>query len=192
MEIGREFLPILAELSQTHRFKLFVTFFQRGKFRPRLKELVTMNSPRVVEQETKKAFRALFKKDDLAASIQYMCNLKGIGPATASAIITAAAPDRAAYMADECLAAVPEIEGIDYTLQEYLEMLKHIKNAVTRLGGTGEWTPHQVELALWTHNILLTHKPDLLKNIPGDDGLPTAAVPPVSLLRRKLFSNNNY
>lgn len=111
-----------------------------------------MNSPRVVEQETKKAFRALFKKDDLAMSIQYMCNLKvgvvirqdvfgrddmltyrlslmlqGIGPATASAIITAAAPDRAAYMADECLAAVPEIEGIDYTLQEYLELLKHIQ-----------------------------------------------------------------
>jgi len=30
-------------------------------------------------------------------------------------------------MADECLAAVPEIEGIDYTLQEYLELLKHIQ-----------------------------------------------------------------
>jgi len=29
-------------------------------------------------------------------------------------------------MADECLAAVPEIEGIDYTIAEYLEMLKHI------------------------------------------------------------------
>lgn len=41
--------------------------------------------------------------------------------------MTAAAPDRAAYMADECLAAVPEIEGIDYTLQEYLELLKHIQ-----------------------------------------------------------------
>ena len=32
--------------------------------------------------------------------------------------------------ADECLAAVPEIEGIDYTLQEYLEMLKHIQQVI--------------------------------------------------------------
>jgi hypothetical protein len=121
--------------------------------------------------ETKKALRALFKKNDLPASIQYMCNLKGIGPATASAIITAAAPDRAVYMADECLAAVPEIEGIDYTLTEYLELLKHITQAVARLGPS-EWNPHQVELALWTHNILLTHKPELLKSIPGiGDGI---------------------
>jgi hypothetical protein len=101
-------------------------------------------------------------------------------------------------MADECLAAVPEIEGIDYTLQEYLELLKHIKQvcwrihiffgeisvnrnrylyfktflnlqAVVRLGAS-DWNPHQIELALWTHNVLLTHKPDLLKTIPGIEG----------------------
>jgi hypothetical protein len=35
-----------------------------------------MNSPRVVENESKKAYRALFKKEDLAAAIQYLCNLK--------------------------------------------------------------------------------------------------------------------
>jgi len=35
-----------------------------------------MNSPRVVEQESKKAFRALFKKGDLPAAIQYLTNLK--------------------------------------------------------------------------------------------------------------------
>lgn len=143
----------------------------RGKFRPRLKELVTMNSPRVVETESRKAFRALFKKDDLGASIQYLCNLKGIGPATASAIVTAAAPERAAFMADECLAAVPEIEGIDYTLQEYLEMLKHIQQAVIRLGGPEEWNPHQIELTLWTYHILLNYKPHLLHNMP-DDTIP--------------------
>ncbi|CAG7724413.1 unnamed protein product [Allacma fusca] len=143
----------------------------RGKFRPRLKELVTMNSPRVVETESRKAFRALFKKEDLGASIQYLCNLKGIGPATASAIVTAAAPERAAFMADECLAAVPEIEGIDYTLQEYLEMLKHIQQAVARLGGPDEWNPHQVELALWTHHIILNYKPHLLQDMP-DDTIP--------------------
>jgi len=160
---GKDPYIIHDELVTTMKWKL-----ARGKFRPRLKELVTMNSPRVVEQESRKAFRALFKKDDLAAAIQYLCNLKGIGPATASAIVTAAAPDRAAFMADECLAAVPEIEGIDLTLQEYLEMLKHIRQAVQRLGGPDEWNPHQVELALWTHHILLTHRPDMLQDMPDD------------------------
>jgi hypothetical protein len=41
-------------------------------------------------------------------------------------------------MADECLAAVPEIEGIDYTLQEYLELLKHIKQVCWRIHIFGE------------------------------------------------------
>ncbi|CAL8123344.1 unnamed protein product [Orchesella dallaii] len=159
---GKDPFIIHDELVQCMKWKL-----ARGKFRPRLKELVTMNSPRVVEQESKKAFRALFKKDDLAASIQYLCNLKGIGPATASAIITAAAPDRAAYMADECLAAVPEIEGIDYTLDEYMELLKHIRQAVQRLG-TNDFTPHTIELALWTHNVLLQYKPELLQRMPNE------------------------
>ncbi|ODN06233.1 hypothetical protein Ocin01_00486, partial [Orchesella cincta] len=159
---GKDPYIIHDELVQCMKWKL-----ARGKFRPRLKELVTMNSPRVVEQESKKAFRALFKKEDLAASIQYLCNLKGIGPATASAIITAAAPDRAAYMADECLAAVPEIEGIDYTLDEYMELLKHIRQAVQRLG-TNDFTPHTIELALWTHNVLLQYKPELLQRMPNE------------------------
>ncbi|XP_021951235.1 uncharacterized protein LOC110848348 isoform X2 [Folsomia candida] len=163
------------ELVTCMRWKL-----ARGKFRPKLKELVTMNSPRVVENETKKAFRALFKKDDLAAAIQYMCNLKGVGPSTASSLLTAAAPDKALFMADECIAAVPELEGIDYTLKEYLELFKHVQQAVARLGGSSEWTPHKIELALWTHNVLLTLKPDLLKNIPGDgEGI----VPPIGVLQ---------
>lgn len=43
-----------------------------------------MNTPRLCISETKKAFRALFKKDDLTSAIQALCNLKGVGPAMAS------------------------------------------------------------------------------------------------------------
>jgi hypothetical protein len=52
-------------------------------FRPRLKDLVQMNTPRVVMQETKKAFRHLHKKN-LEAAVAAMSNLKGVGPAMAS------------------------------------------------------------------------------------------------------------
>ena len=57
---------------------------QRGKFRPNLVNLVQMNTPRVVMQETKKAFRNIFKREDLQSGLTAMCNLKGVGPAMAS------------------------------------------------------------------------------------------------------------
>ncbi len=42
-----------------------------------------MNTPRVVMQETKKAFRHLHKQN-LEAAVAAMSNLKGVGPAMAS------------------------------------------------------------------------------------------------------------
>ena len=57
---------------------------QRGVFRPRLKDLIQMNTPRVVLQESKKAFRAIFKRNDLEAAMGALSNLKGVGPAMAS------------------------------------------------------------------------------------------------------------
>jgi len=49
-----------------------------------LTNLITMNTPRVVVQETKKGFRNAFKRGDLGAAITALCNLKGVGPAMAS------------------------------------------------------------------------------------------------------------
>ena len=43
-----------------------------------------MNTPRVVMQESKKAFRAIFKRNDLEAAVGALSNLKGVGPAMAS------------------------------------------------------------------------------------------------------------
>ena len=43
-----------------------------------------MNTPRVVMQETKKAFRNLFKKKDIESAVAALSNLKGVGPAMAS------------------------------------------------------------------------------------------------------------
>ena len=60
---------------------------QRGVFRPRLKDLIQMNTPRVVLQESKKAFRAIFKRNDLEAAMGALSNLKGVGPAMASGTV---------------------------------------------------------------------------------------------------------
>jgi len=151
------------EIVQCIKWKL-----ARGQFRPRLKDLVQMNTPRVVMQETKKAFRQLIKRNDIESAIQAMSNLKGVGPAMASAVLAAGAPQLAPFMADECLLSLPEIEGIDYTLKEYLRLVEKTKECVDRLNAEGSgWTPHKVELAVWTHYVARDLKPELLEDMPG-------------------------
>ena len=47
-----------------------------------------MNTPRVVMQETKKAFRAIDKRKDIESAVSALSNLKGVGPAMASGRVT--------------------------------------------------------------------------------------------------------
>ena len=48
-----------------------------------------MNTPMVVMQETKKAFRAIDKRKDIEAAVSALSNLKGVGPAMASGTLKA-------------------------------------------------------------------------------------------------------
>lgn len=50
-----------------------------------------------------------------------------------SAVIAAAAPEVAPFMADECLLSMPDIEGIDYTMKEYMKYVEKTKECVERL-----------------------------------------------------------
>ncbi|XP_077254707.1 protein amun isoform X2 [Temnothorax americanus] len=151
------------ELCQTMKWKQI-----RGKFYPQLSYLVKVNTPRAVMAETKKAFKKL---PNLEQAITALSNLKGVGTTMASALLAAASPENAPFMADECLMAIPEIEGIDYTTKEYLNFVQHIQNTVERLNkqtSNGKtWSPHRVELALWTHYVASELKPELLDGIPG-------------------------
>lgn len=124
---------VLMELSP-----FFFLLLQRGKFYPQLSYLVKVNTPRAVMAETKKAFKKL---PNLEQAITALSNLKGVGTTMASALLAAAAPESAPFMADECLMAIPEIEGIDYTTKEYLKFVQHIQNTVQRLNKHGECLP---------------------------------------------------
>lgn len=163
------------ELVQTMKWKQ-----ARGKFYPQLSYLVKVNTPRAVVQETKKAFRKL---PNLEQAITALSNLKGVGTTMASALLAAASPDKAPFMADECLMAIPEIEGIDYTTKEYLNFVQHIQSTVERLnsqvnsnstaagdsssGSSHLWSPHRVELALWAHYVANDLSPELLSQMPS-------------------------
>lgn len=89
------------------------------------------------------------------------------------ALLAAACPESAPFMADECLMAIPDIEGIDYTTKEYLKFANHINSVAERLNKAAAeskraeavvWSPHKVELALWTHYVVNEHKPELLSS----------------------------
>ncbi|CAH1116148.1 unnamed protein product [Phaedon cochleariae] len=164
----------------------------RGKFFPQLSYLVKVNTPRAVMAETKKAFRKL---PNLEQAMQALSNLKGVGTTMASALLAAASPETAPFMADECLMAIPDIEGIDYTAKEYLKFAGHISAAADRLNGesaaAGErpdavvWSPHKVELTLWTHYVVMEHKPDLLSSIFAGSPLENGnALPPPAAVHR--------
>lgn len=103
---------------------------QRGKFYPQLSYLIKVNTPRAVVQETKKAFRKL---PNIESAMAALSNLKGVGTATASALLAAASPEIAPFMTDECVQAIPEMEGSDYTAKEYLNFVNHIRNVCDRL-----------------------------------------------------------
>merc|ERR1712121_23922 len=160
---GKEAHLTHEEIVQTIKWKL-----ARGQFRPRLKDLIQMNTPRIVIQESKKAFRAIFKRNDLESAVGALSNLKGVGPAMASAVLAAGCPEMAPFMADECLLSMEGTEGIDYTMKEYMKLVAKTQQCVERLNEQGgDWTPHKVEMAVWTHYVARDLKPELLDDMPS-------------------------
>ncbi|XP_069840425.1 uncharacterized protein [Dendropsophus ebraccatus] len=109
----------LEELVKLMEWKLM-----RGKFRPRLKQMAASNSADMVESCTMRAFQLL---PDVSAAIDELCQLKGIGPATASAVLAAGAPELAAFMADEAVESVPGLSPIQYNVKHYLRYLEELR-----------------------------------------------------------------
>lgn len=114
-------------------------------------------------QETKKAFRKL---PNLEQALTALSNLKGVGTTMASALLAAAAPDSAPFMADECLMAIPDIESIDYTAKEYLNFVQHIQATVNRLNAEKDnnntsWSAHRYDISfnssIYTYLFLCFH-----------------------------------
>ncbi|XP_023214137.1 uncharacterized protein LOC111618193 [Centruroides sculpturatus] len=132
-------------------------------------DLVRINTETAVLKASKKAFR---KVPNITKAINALTCLKGIGPASASAILAAGYPEHAPFMADESMLSTPGIETTDYTLAEYVNYTAQIKACSDRLNEHDKetkWTPHKVELALWTHFLARELKPSILDDLPKYD-----------------------
>jgi hypothetical protein len=74
--------------------------------------------------------------------------LKGVGPATASAVVAAARPD--VYSFFELVAEhLPVLGRVAWTLPYYARYAEALRQHAAVLGG--EWTPASLERALWAH-----------------------------------------
>lgn len=156
----------LPELVKVMEWKL-----TRGKFRPRLQQLVATNSEEAVEKCSRKAFRLL---PDVQAAITELSSLKGLGPATASAVLAAGAPEEAAFMADEAVESIPGLRPIQYTAKHYTLYLSKVAErtkTLNKVDALRDWTPHRVELCLWAWAVANQLQLPLLKEVNLKDGL---------------------
>ncbi|KAL9244118.1 hypothetical protein vseg_017926 [Gypsophila vaccaria] len=123
----------------------------RGKFRPRLLGYVADLDEELVKSASQKAFLSL--PADLSKAVSELTVLKGVGPATASAVLAAYAPDVAPFMSDEAMQAVLG-HSKDYSLKQYLLLAAKLQEKAKELSSEDEqFTASDVERALWSSAI---------------------------------------
>ncbi|KAF9972347.1 hypothetical protein BGZ73_004558 [Actinomortierella ambigua] len=137
----------------------------RGKFRPTLAKQAASNADKDVKAISEAAFVAL-RQSGLRPAIVKMAELKGVGPATASAILCAGAQDLVPFMADETMESVPGLGTIAYTVPYYMKFADKVIEKAKELQKKGSTvnTPHLVEKALWVEFMLDKY------NVPNEEG----------------------
>jgi hypothetical protein len=109
----------------------------RGKFRPALVRFAKDQSDDAVCKASRKAFAALRKDksetlsdESMLIAMKPLLDLRGIGPATASAILSSG-DARIPFMSDELLMAC--LRDRKYTLKHYFSMVEKLKDARDRI-----------------------------------------------------------
>lgn len=134
----------LDELIEVVQWKM-----HRGTYRARNLALVRQNAAEEVESASRAAFAAM---PHPATPISKLSVLRGVGPATASAVVAAARPDLYPFFDDVAAAAIPDSGRVEYTARGYARFSERLREraALLSVGCPADgWTPHAVECALW-------------------------------------------
>jgi hypothetical protein len=129
--------------------------FAVGKPRPALLGQLRSNSEQAVQTATqsgiafaRKIATASNGQDDvnnyMQKAIEAIAELKGVGPATASVVLSLVRPDIFCYMYDEVIDCF--LPKRTYTLKVYLECRSKCQEQADLLG----WTPEKIARTLWT------------------------------------------
>lgn len=129
------------ELVQATEWKM-----SRGEWRQGNLVLVKSNTLASVKEASARAIAAI---PDPRVPIAALVELKGVGPATASAIVAAVAPEQYPFFDELVAAQLPELGDVKWTLPYYLKYAEALRAVARKLGG--DWTPASLERALWAH-----------------------------------------
>lgn len=158
------------QLSKAELVKLMDWKLKRGKWRPNLLKYIQELPAGSAEDATRAAFSVLSKHragggpqgkegggqgagqqppaEVVKQALAAVTVLKGIGPATGSAILEAADPS-VAFTSDEAMQAA--LNSKDYTVSKVLQLLAVLRSKAAQLseGGDRQWTAKEVEMCLW-------------------------------------------
>jgi hypothetical protein len=118
----------------------------RGIFRARNLALVRGNDEALVAETSAKALARIPHPSE---PIAILAELAGVGPATASAVAAAAAPELYPFFDELVAAQIPGLGKVAYTVAYYARYAAALRGKATELGAA--WTTVTVERALWAH-----------------------------------------
>ncbi|KAI1282935.1 hypothetical protein F5Y07DRAFT_201551 [Xylaria sp. FL0933] len=98
---------------------------RHGKFRPTLMKLVSSNDGEVVGKTIHEAMTQYWLHNSIAKAMDAIVKLKGIGPATASLLLSVHDPDRIIFFSDEAywwLCCEGKKSPIKYNAKEYQQL----------------------------------------------------------------------
>lgn len=110
---------------------------RHGKFRPTLMSLVSSNTPEVARKTVQEAIALYKKEEDVDKAVGVLTNLRGVGPATASLLLTVHDPTRVIFFSDEAfhwLCCEGKKAPIKYNAKEYRQLRLRADELANRLG----------------------------------------------------------
>ena len=131
----------LDELTKLTQWKM-----ARGVWRARNLALVKGNEPALVVTTSKTALALI---PHPTAPISELAELAGVGPATASGVAAAAAPEVYPFFDELVADQIPALGKVAFTLPFYARYSEAIREKARELGSG--WTPVTVERALWSN-----------------------------------------
>lgn len=171
---------------------MFHEFSKHGIFRPNLAKLIASNSPEDARETTLDGF-AIYSKDNAhyGKAIIALSKLKGVGPATASLILSSYDPVQIPFFSDELFRYLHWSEGkgngwdrkINYTIKEYRDLYHKTQELRQRLGEESGDTVKAIDLEKMAY--ALAKLAQRQKDDGADDDNDKEVKAPPSKRRRK-------
>jgi hypothetical protein len=133
-------------VTHTELVKLTEWKMARGVWRARNLALVRGNDLKAV---VKTSTDALTMIPHPTSPITALTELAGVGPATASGVVSAARPDLYPFFDELVAAQVPKLGAVAWTTGYYRRYADALRERASELAHG--WTPVMVERALWAH-----------------------------------------